>query len=191
MLDGHEKDAKIKPERPALDVVEVVLDTLAERSATSPSVDLGPASHAHRYGVPQVVVGHGFLEMLNENRTLRPRPDKAHLSQQDINQLRKFIDARLPQPSPDARATVVVIRGPDRPRHSLGITPHAPKLQHPEQMTTPPNPLLSIENRVTGSCQNRYAHRDEKRGEQKESNDRPEQVERAFGNPITLPRPGR
>ncbi len=46
MLNGHEQDPQVEADRPAFDVVEVVLDPLAQRRSAAPAVDLGPAGHA-------------------------------------------------------------------------------------------------------------------------------------------------
>ena len=39
---SHEDDLQIKEQRPVLNVVEVVLDTLIDRCVSAPSVNLGP-----------------------------------------------------------------------------------------------------------------------------------------------------
>ncbi len=62
MLNGHEQDPQVQPERPALDVVEIVLDPLAQRRAAAPAVDLRPARHSPGDGMPQVVIRHRVPE---------------------------------------------------------------------------------------------------------------------------------
>src|SRR5436309_10746541 len=71
--DRHAYDLEIEPERPALDVLDVVLDARLQRGVTPEAVDLGPARHSRLDLVAQHVAGHGLSEPLHEHRPLRPR----------------------------------------------------------------------------------------------------------------------
>jgi hypothetical protein len=42
---------------------------------------------------------------------VRTRPDQGHLTPQNVQQLRQFVDAQPPQPFADARDSAVVARG--------------------------------------------------------------------------------
>src|SRR3954463_8602940 len=68
--DGQPDDLEIEPDRPVLDVVEVVLDALVERRVAAPAVHLRPAGHAGLHLVPQHVLRDAVLELLDEVRTL-------------------------------------------------------------------------------------------------------------------------
>src|SRR4030095_14985379 len=72
--DRHADDLEIEPERPALDVLDVVLDARLQRGVAPEAVDLGPARHARLDLVAEHVAGHGLPEALDEHRPLRPRP---------------------------------------------------------------------------------------------------------------------
>ena len=59
MNDGHGQNPQVEPERPVLDVPEIVVDALLHvlKRAGFPemAVDLGPARHSRRYSVAKLV----------------------------------------------------------------------------------------------------------------------------------------
>jgi len=65
------------------------------------TADLRPARDARPDEPADQVVAHDFGEHFIMGGHVRPRPDNAHVAQQDIEELRQFINAQLPQP--DAR----------------------------------------------------------------------------------------
>src|SRR5260370_12616458 len=77
--DRPDQDLQVEPKRPALDVVEVVLDALLERRVPAPTVDLRPAGHARLDLVAQHVSRYLASELVDEERPLGPWPDTTHL----------------------------------------------------------------------------------------------------------------
>src|SRR5215831_16493799 len=73
--DREPDDFQVESDRPVLDVVEVVLNTLVECGIAAPAVHLRPARHARLHLVAQHVLGNAVLELLDEVRTLRSRTD--------------------------------------------------------------------------------------------------------------------
>ena len=169
MLNGHEQDQEIEPERPALDVVEVVLDAFPQRGPPAPAVDLGPAGHPAGHGVPQVVFGHGMAELLDEDRALGPRADQAHLAPQDVEELGQLVDVGVPEPVADAGAAAVVVRGPDRAGLAFRVGAHAAELDDPEPPPPLPDPLLGVEDRPARGQKDGQGDDREQRGEDGES----------------------
>src|SRR3990172_7897229 len=105
-------DLEVEPERPALDVLDVVLDALLERGVPAQAVDLRPAGEAGLDLVPQHVARHGPPEPLHEHRPLGPRPDDAHLAAEDVDELRQLVEAEAPGKGADRRGPG---GGPPRP----------------------------------------------------------------------------
>src|SRR5690606_28098265 len=95
-------DLEIQPERPVLDVVEVVLDALLEVGIAAPAVHLGPAGDPGLHHVLLHVLRHLLLELRDEHRPLRARPDDRHLALEHVDELRQLIEARAAQERPEA-----------------------------------------------------------------------------------------
>src|SRR3989337_429617 len=64
--DRQADDLEVEPERPALDVLDVVLDALLDRGIAAQPVDLRPAGDAGLDLVPQHVAWHRLPESLHE-----------------------------------------------------------------------------------------------------------------------------
>src|ERR1019366_8583751 len=105
---GHEENVQIEPRGPVGDVVEIVLDTFAQRRVAAPAVDLGPAGDAGFDGVPSVIVRDRLGELADENRTLRTRAYQAHVADEDVDELRQLVQARLAQEGAELRCARVV-----------------------------------------------------------------------------------
>ena len=93
-----------------LDVVEIELHHFVERNAAPPAhlpKPGEPRPHLEPELVPFLVV----LELVLQGR---PRPHDGHLSLEDVDELRKFIEARFPQEVSDrgdARIVCQLING--------------------------------------------------------------------------------
>ena len=154
MLNGHEQDPQVQPERPALDVVEIVLDPLAERSTTAPAVDLRPAGHPAGHGVPQVVVGDCLAGTDSTKRGRSGRGPTRLISPRSTFQSwgnSSMLVCR--SQSPIRVHALVMIGGPDRSRLALGVALHASELDDAEQPPPLSDALLSVENRPAGRDQ--------------------------------------
>src|SRR5688572_26406212 len=85
-------DLQIEADRPVLDVIEVVLDTLLERRVAAPPVDLRPAGESGLHLVAKHVLRNLVLELLDEMGSLRPRPDNGHVAAQHVPELRQLVE---------------------------------------------------------------------------------------------------
>ena len=74
LTQGQPHDLEVEPQRPVLDVVEVVLDALLDRGVAAPAVDLRPAGEAGLHLVAQHVLRDPLLELLDEERPLGRGP---------------------------------------------------------------------------------------------------------------------
>ena len=147
MLDGHPKHFDVDPERPSLNIIQVILQSLADTRPPPPSMHLRPTSHPHRHGVPEVVIRQDFAELFDKNRPFRARSHQAHLALQDVPKLWQFVEIRPSQKCPKPGAARICRRGPDWPCLSLCIALHAPEFQDFKRPPTPPDPRLTIQNR--------------------------------------------
>src|SRR6202022_1490593 len=94
---GQHDDLKVAPERPALDVLDVVLDALLQRGVPPQPVHLRPPRDAGLDLVAKHVAGNGPPEALHEDRSLRSWADGAHLPAQHVHELRQLIQTEAPQ----------------------------------------------------------------------------------------------
>ena len=85
---GHENDSEVEGEAPVLQVVKVVPNAPLDGCVTAKAVHLGPAGDSNVQMVPRLVGGDFSSELPDEMGSLRPRPNDAHLSLQDIEELR-------------------------------------------------------------------------------------------------------
>src|SRR5437879_684053 len=128
--DRPDQDLQVEPKRPALDVVEIVLDALLERRVPAPAVDLRPAGHARLDLVAQHVARNLASEFVDKERPLGPRPDQAHLTSEHVDELRQLVEAPPAQEGARRRAAVVGRLRPHGSRGGLRIRSHRPKLEH-------------------------------------------------------------
>src|SRR4051794_11441718 len=89
-------DLDVQPNRPVVDVVEVVLDAPSQRlvrpDLAAMAVDLSPTCDARFDVVPPRVERNLPGPGLIVGERMRPRPDEGHLSAQHIQKLRQLID---------------------------------------------------------------------------------------------------
>ena len=189
MLDGHEQNPKVKPKRPAADVIQVVLDALAERGPATIAVNLRPAGHARRNGVSKVVIGNLGAEAIDEDRPFRPRSDEAHIAVENIDQLRKFVDVCMSQPRADRRAAFVVIDRPDRPGSAFGVVPHAPEFPDAKETAPLTDPFLGVKDRPAGRDKDRQGGDEKQRREREQSQAGTEDIEQSFEQAPPVQRP--
>ena len=83
--DRHPQNMDVQPRVPVRDVVQVVLEALAEGSVAAPTVDLGPAGYTGFDAVSGHVIRHGLAELLDEDGTLRAWAYKTHVSLEDVD----------------------------------------------------------------------------------------------------------
>ena len=147
-LDEREPhDLQIEAHRPVLDVVQVVLDALLERRVAAPAVHLRPAGDAGLHLVAQHVLRDLVLELRDEMRPLRARPDDRHVAAQHVPELRQLVDVRAAQELAERRhaADRRSLR-PHRPGLALGVVVHRAELDDRERLAVEAHPLLAVED---------------------------------------------
>src|SRR4029453_6524950 len=103
MPKRQHQDSQIEPQRPVVDVIEVVLYPLLETTVPTQIVDLPPTGDAC---LPQMLlhVARDLLaKTLDEFGPLGTGTDERHLAFQNIDQLRQFVEARASQHPADRR----------------------------------------------------------------------------------------
>src|SRR5262245_37782263 len=106
-------DLQVEANRPIFDVVEIVLDALFERRVAAPAIDLRPAGKARLDLVAEHVLRDLVPELLDEMRTLGPRPDDGHVPAQHVPELRELVEVRAPEEPAERRHPWIVGYGPD------------------------------------------------------------------------------
>src|SRR5437879_13720569 len=110
---GHPQNAQVEPGCPVSDVVEIVLDALAQRGVAAPAVDLGPAGDAGFDAVAGVVAGNGFAELLDENGTFGTWPNQAHVAAQYVDELGQLIETGLAEECHQTRTARIGLLRPE------------------------------------------------------------------------------
>src|ERR1700761_7219379 len=95
-----------------LNVIKVITDTLEQVGIASEAVHLGPTGQAGFYRMANIVMRNLVLEVLNQLRSFRSRPDQAHFSFEHIPELRSFIDIPLPHECANPKPARGVFPGP-------------------------------------------------------------------------------
>src|SRR5215471_6477485 len=113
--DCHGDDLEVEPERPPLDVLDVVLDARLQRGVAAEPVHLRPPRHAGLDLVAEHVAGHGLAEAIDEHGALGPRPHHAHLPAQHVHELRQLVEAEATEESPDGGPPGIAGRRPTGP----------------------------------------------------------------------------
>src|SRR5262245_18312420 len=102
-------DLDIESHRPVLDLIEIVLEPLLARRVAAPAVDLGPSVDACLDLVAQHVLRDAMLELFDEERPLRPRPDDRHVALQHVPELRPLVEVVTSQERADPGRAIVVV----------------------------------------------------------------------------------
>src|SRR6185437_1709467 len=143
------QDHEIEENRAVLHVIEVVGQLLLgvfDRRAIG-IIDLRPAGDARLYRMTLAMEGDRLGELVDEERTLWPRPDEAHIAAQHVEELRQLVDTEFTDDVADAGDAGIAIRGPADPV-ALGIVAHGAKFQNVEALTAETDALLAIERRA-------------------------------------------
>src|SRR5690348_16370354 len=97
--DRQKDDLYVHPDRPMVDVMKVVSDSLANLldglRVTTPAVYLRPAGDPRLHSVAGVVVGYGIAVQQSarfRRHRVRSRADDGHLSAQHIYELRQLVE---------------------------------------------------------------------------------------------------
>ena len=107
---------------------------------------------------------------------LGPRADQAHVSAQDVPELRQLVDLGLPQEVSDARDSRVAAHRD--PRADLrGVVDHGAELEHGERPEVPPHAPLAEEHGARAVEPDRDGRDQEDRGEQDQARCRQQEVQ--------------
>src|SRR5215470_18385976 len=133
-LHGVEQDQEVEEQREVLDVVEVVLQLLErifDRGAVA-ILDLRPAGESRLHGQPLHVIRDFLLQALHELRSLRSRSDEAHVTDENVDQLRELVETGSTKDRSHSRDAGIGLLRPDRSRPLLGIPTHGAELVEDE-----------------------------------------------------------
>ena len=178
--DRLEENPDVEPQRPVLDVIEVVphlLGFLLEvvRIAVA---DLRPACHAWTHRRSQTVVGDVLHENLLIAGGMRAWPDQVHLAPQHVHQLRHFVEPESPQPLAHARDAALVVLDPFGRRLRLARA-HRPEFQQIERRAVAARARLHEEHRTARIDFDGERDSGQKRCEQNETDDRNKSADEA------------
>src|SRR5262245_24440155 len=102
-LNRPNRDDQVKENTVILNIIQVVGEFrfgILNRGAVR-IVDLGPAGDAGTHAQTLAVVGNFARQSLDEEGPFRTRPDEAHVTTQDIENLRNFVDSGEPEEAAD------------------------------------------------------------------------------------------
>src|SRR5262249_61328486 len=106
-----------------------------------------PAGDARQQAVALVVHRHRGEELVHEFAALRPRTDQAHVTADDVPQLRQLVEAPAPQPAADRRDARIRFGRPHRTRYVFGAVDHRAELQDAERPVVEADALLAVAGR--------------------------------------------
>src|SRR5690554_3138825 len=144
--ERHGHNLEVELQGPVLDVVEIVLDALLDRRIPAPAVHLSPSRNAGLDLVAQHVPRHAIPKLLDENGSLRSRPDDGHIALQHVDKLGKLIQGGAAKDSTYRCRPIFAGSCPHRPRLRLRIDRHRAKLQDFERLTIEAHALLAVKH---------------------------------------------
>src|SRR4030065_550724 len=111
-----EEDPQVQDQAAVLDVVQVVFELLRRSfdGSALAVVDLGPAGDARLDHEPCAIEGDPFFQLGDPLRTLRTRADDAHLAEDDVHELRDFIQVHATKEAAYAGRTWILLQRPLR-----------------------------------------------------------------------------
>ena len=147
-----EQDQEVQFKRHVLDVEKVVLELflrLLDRAAVMEH-DLRPSGDPGFDRVAEGVIRDHGLQFFHEFRTLRTGTHEFQIPDQDVEQLRQFVDPRFPEELADSRDAGIVLHRPYRVPGLFRVVPHRAEFIDPDRLVILPNPDLRIENGAGG-----------------------------------------
>ena len=183
----HQDDVEVEQDRPVLDVEQVVLDAALDLlfgvGLAAPAVDLRPAGDARLHAVArEVAVDDLVVELVRRLRLnrVRARPDERKVAlEDDVEELRQFVEAGLADETPDAGHARVAL-GDELRRVGVGVAGiHRAELVDVDQLVVEAVALLLEEHRSLAV---------ELDGERDSRHDRrSEQQDQTAGDPVEQP----
>lgn len=116
--NGLRQDFEVEPERPVIDVFHVEFHPFFEGNGAA-AVDLPQAGDARADA--EAVAVPVLIESLVIAHGKRPGADQAHVALQDVEELRKLINTRLPQELPHGREARIISDLEHRPARLVQV----------------------------------------------------------------------
>ena len=142
------------------------------------TIDLRPAGEARAD-----VVGAVFVALFNQIRLVPEggsRPDDAHLADEDVENLRQFVEARLPQEGADLRNVLLRILKQMRWNVMRRIDLHCTIFQDGEELLVLPDSLLAKKDRAWIADDDAQADDDPEWNQNNDANARQDNVNKSF-----------
>src|SRR5438067_422508 len=114
MPQGQREYAQVEPDRPVLDVIQVVLYSLTEVAVASQVVDLRPAGDAGLHEMFLHVPGKAIAKLGDKIRSLGPRAHQRHVAVEHVEELRQFVQTEAAQQRAERRRTLLGASRPHR-----------------------------------------------------------------------------
>ena len=181
---GHDQDLDVHQVGPVLDVVEVVFDSLPDGGIAAVAIHLSPAGDAGTDLMLDVVAGNLLLELLDEEGTLRARPDQTHVTLEDIEDLRQLVDTGLPDEFPDRRDAGVIPLGPGLLLLGRILHLHGAELVHLEFLVVEADTHLLEDQRSRRRRLDDDRDDDHRDAEDDQHNDSAEQIRDPLDHPV-------
>lgn len=107
----------------------------------------------------------------------RTRPDNGHISEEDVEELRQFVDLRFAQETSERQNARVAMRRVKSASHVGTVEEHGRKLQNLEVLISIANAVLSVEDVMLARAFENYHHRHQQWRQDYDSNTRKDDVE--------------
>src|SRR2546421_11220717 len=101
------QDLRIKQQRPIVHIVKIETNAVLEVRIRT-SADLPEPRHSRLHAQPRVVLPVSRRQVIQVIEVVRPRPDQAHVAEEDVIDLRQLVEAEPAQPFSDSSNTRVV-----------------------------------------------------------------------------------
>jgi len=146
----QENDFQIQRHAPVAHVIEIVLDSMGDRSVTAAqTIDLSPASYAAFDVVPRHVPRDLLAEFLNEKREFGPRTNNTHVTLKNIDKLRQLVETGATEKSANRSDAFVVTTSVHRIRNMPILQFHRAKLKHFEATAIQTDAFLNKKDRAS------------------------------------------
>src|SRR5450432_448926 len=100
--------------------------------------------------MPLIVIWDYFVELFHKNRPFRPRPHETHLTLNDVDELRQFIQAEPSNDLAHARDSRIALQSPLGAVLFLRVGTHGTELQDFEGAPSITDSCLAVEYRPFG-----------------------------------------
>ena len=127
-------------------IKEVVAQAFFDAGVAAPAMNLGEAGNSGPDRMTHFVSGMFPSELARELGAFRARADEAHVTLQDVPQLRQFIDREAPEIPTDSSAARIAWHRPDGAKTTFGVFAHGAEFQDGEMASVESNSPLTIKD---------------------------------------------